>query len=143
MRYLHTMLRVRNLDHALDFYCTALGLVEVRRRVDEKGRYTLVFLAAPDDAKPVAESPAKDETAAGDRVAVVDLRQARSDGTYLVRWMSRTDFEQMAVARREKTGPTLAQSAAPGTGARPRTRSGSTGARCGWTRPPRRGSPRI
>jgi lactoylglutathione lyase len=53
MRYLHTMLRVRNLDHALDFYCNALGLVEARRRVDEKNRYTLVFLAAPDDAKPV------------------------------------------------------------------------------------------
>ena len=49
MRYLHTMLRVRNLDEALDFYCNKLGLKEVRRRVDEKNRYTLVFLAAPDD----------------------------------------------------------------------------------------------
>jgi lactoylglutathione lyase len=49
MKYLHTMLRVRDLDAALDFYCTKLGLVEVRRRVDEKNRYTLVFLAAPDD----------------------------------------------------------------------------------------------
>ena len=56
MRYLHTMLRVRNLDHALDFYCNALGLVEVRRHADEKGRYTLVFLAAPHDAKLVADS---------------------------------------------------------------------------------------
>jgi lactoylglutathione lyase len=56
MRYLHTMLRVRNLDQALDFYCNALGLVEVRRNVNEKARYTLVFLAAPDDAKLVAES---------------------------------------------------------------------------------------
>jgi lactoylglutathione lyase len=56
MRYLHTMLRVRNLDHALEFYCNALGLLEVRRRVDEKNRYTLVFLAAPDDAKPVGAS---------------------------------------------------------------------------------------
>jgi lactoylglutathione lyase len=56
MRYLHTMLRVRNLDHALDFYCNALGLVEVRRRVDEKARYTLVFLAAPGDAELVAGS---------------------------------------------------------------------------------------
>ena len=50
MRYLHTMLRVRNLDAALDFYCNRLGLKEVRRRVDDKGRYTLVFLAAPEDA---------------------------------------------------------------------------------------------
>jgi len=52
MRYLHTMLRVRNLDSALEFYCNALGLVEVQRRADDKGRYTLVFLAAPEDAKP-------------------------------------------------------------------------------------------
>ena len=49
MRYLHTMLRVRNLDEALDFYCNKLGLKEARRRVDEKNRYTLVFLAAPED----------------------------------------------------------------------------------------------
>ena len=56
MRYLHTMLRVRNLDSALEFYCSALGLVEVQRRVDERGRYTLVFLAAPDDASQLAQS---------------------------------------------------------------------------------------
>ncbi len=49
MRYLHTMVRVGNLDEALDFYCNKLGLEEVRRREDEKGRYTLVFLAAPQD----------------------------------------------------------------------------------------------
>ena len=45
MRYLHTMLRVRNLDAALDFYCNKLGLKETRRRVDEKNKFTLVFLA--------------------------------------------------------------------------------------------------
>jgi lactoylglutathione lyase len=55
MRYLHTMLRVRNLDAALDFYCNKLGLQEVRRRVDEKNRYTLVFLAAPADAASMAD----------------------------------------------------------------------------------------
>ena len=49
MRYLHTMLRVRDLNAALDFYCNKLGLKEVRRRDDEKGRYTNVFLAASDD----------------------------------------------------------------------------------------------
>jgi lactoylglutathione lyase len=49
MRYLHTMLRVRDLDRALAFYCDALGLKETRRRVDEKNRYTLVFLTAPED----------------------------------------------------------------------------------------------
>jgi catechol 2,3-dioxygenase-like lactoylglutathione lyase family enzyme len=41
------MLRVRDLDAALDFFCTKLGLVELRRSPDEKGRYTNVFLAAP------------------------------------------------------------------------------------------------
>jgi lactoylglutathione lyase len=51
MRYLHTMLRVRNLDAALDFYVNKLGLTETRRRVDEKNRYTLVFLAGPQDAQ--------------------------------------------------------------------------------------------
>jgi len=50
MRFLHTMLRVRNLDAALAFYVDQLGLKEVRRREDEKGRFTLVFLAAPEDA---------------------------------------------------------------------------------------------
>jgi len=58
MRYLHTMLRVRNLDAALDFYINKLGLKETRRRVDEKGRYTLVFLAAPGDDKLIAETKA-------------------------------------------------------------------------------------
>ena len=56
MRYLHTMLRVRNLDDALDFYVNKLGLKESRRRVDEKNRYTLVFLIGPDDEKLVEES---------------------------------------------------------------------------------------
>jgi lactoylglutathione lyase len=56
MRYLHTMLRVRNLDAALDFYCNKLGLKETRRRVDEKNRYTLVFLAAPADEGLVEKS---------------------------------------------------------------------------------------
>src|SRR3974390_2326901 len=55
MRYLHTMLRVRNLDAALDFYCNKLGLKEVQRRVDDKNKFTLVFLAAPDDGGLVAD----------------------------------------------------------------------------------------
>ena len=49
MRYLHTMVRVRDLDAALDFYCNKLGLVEIRRMENEGGRFTLVFLAAPAD----------------------------------------------------------------------------------------------
>ena len=54
MRYLHTMVRVRDLDASLEFYCNKLGLEEVRRVESEKGRFTLVFLAAPAD-KAVAE----------------------------------------------------------------------------------------
>lgn len=50
MRYLHTMLRVRDLDAALHFFVHQLGLVETRRRENEAGRFTLVFLAAPGDA---------------------------------------------------------------------------------------------
>lgn len=46
MRYLHTMVRVSDLDRALEFYCGALGLREIRRHDNAKGRYTLVFLAA-------------------------------------------------------------------------------------------------
>ncbi len=49
MRYLHTMVRVADLDAALDFYCGGLGLHEVRRTDNENGRFTLVFLAAPKD----------------------------------------------------------------------------------------------
>ena len=51
MRYLHTMVRVYDLDASLDFYVNKLGLEEVRRMENEKGRFTLVFLATPDDAK--------------------------------------------------------------------------------------------
>src|SRR3546814_12290680 len=51
MQYLHTMVRVADLDASLDFYCSKLGLKEVRRMDNEKGRYTLVFLAAPEDVE--------------------------------------------------------------------------------------------
>lgn len=51
MQFLHTMLRVSDLDAALSFYCDGLGLVETRRYESEKGRFTLVFLAAPDDVE--------------------------------------------------------------------------------------------
>ena len=50
MQYLHTMIRVGNLEQSLDFYCNSLGLVETRRYENEQGRFTLVFLAAKDDA---------------------------------------------------------------------------------------------
>ena len=50
MKYLHTMVRVSDLDASIDFYCNKLGLEELRRMENEKGRFTLVFLAAPGDS---------------------------------------------------------------------------------------------
>ena len=49
MKYLHTMVRVTDLEASLEFYCENLGLQETRRREDKNGRYTLVFLSAPGD----------------------------------------------------------------------------------------------
>ena len=63
MQYLHTMVRVADLDASLDFYCNKLGLEEVRRYDSEKGRFTLVFLAATADK----------ERAEADKAPVVEL----------------------------------------------------------------------
>lgn len=58
MEYLHTMVRVADIDTALDFYCGALGLEEMSRYDNEGGRFTLVFLAAPGDAARAKEAKA-------------------------------------------------------------------------------------
>jgi len=58
MRYLHTMVRVTDLDASLEFYCNKMGLREVRRTNSEKGRFTLVFLCAPDDLERAAKDQA-------------------------------------------------------------------------------------
>ena len=58
MQYLHTMVRVSNLDESLNFYCDLLGLKEISRKDSEKGRFTLVFLAAPEDEKRAKEDRA-------------------------------------------------------------------------------------
>ncbi len=58
MRYLHTMVRVQDIDASLDFYCNKLGLVEIRRIESEKGRFTLIFLAAPGDKDAGAKNQA-------------------------------------------------------------------------------------
>ncbi len=63
MRYLHTMVRVKDLDQAIDFYCAKLGLVEVSRNENPYGKFTLVFLCAPDDV----------EDAKADRAPMVEL----------------------------------------------------------------------
>jgi len=58
MRYLHTMVRVADIDSSLDFYCAKLGLVEVRRVESQQGRFTLIFLAAPGDEAQARETRA-------------------------------------------------------------------------------------
>jgi len=58
MRYLHTMIRVTDLEKSLDYFVGKLGLVETRRLTNEKGRFTLVFLAAPGDAEAAHETKA-------------------------------------------------------------------------------------
>ena len=58
MRYLHTMVRVRDIEESLDFYCNKMGLVETRRMENEKGRYTLIFLAASGDLPDARETKA-------------------------------------------------------------------------------------
>lgn len=63
MRYLHTMVRVKDLDQAIDFYCAKLGLVEVSRNENPYGKFTLVFLCAPEDV----------DEAKADRAPMVEL----------------------------------------------------------------------
>lgn len=58
MHYLHTMVRVSDIDASLDFYCNKLGLKEIRRYDNEKGRFTLIFLAAPGDEAAAREHQA-------------------------------------------------------------------------------------
>jgi lactoylglutathione lyase len=55
MKYLHTMVRVTDIDSSLDFYCDKLGLVELRRYDSEQGRFSLIFLAAPGDEEAQVE----------------------------------------------------------------------------------------
>lgn len=58
MEYLHTMVRISDIDASLDFYCNKLGMVEMSRTEVEKGRFTLIFLAAPDDVERAREHKA-------------------------------------------------------------------------------------
>ena len=55
MKYLHTMVRISSVDDSLDFYCNKLGLIELRRYDDDKGRYTNIFLAAPGNEHAMVE----------------------------------------------------------------------------------------
>lgn len=58
MQYLHTMIRVSNLDQTLHFFCDLLGMIEVDRKSSDKGRFTLVFLTAPEDEAQAREDRA-------------------------------------------------------------------------------------
>ncbi|MGH1418167.1 MAG: VOC family protein [Hyphomicrobiaceae bacterium] len=58
MRYLHTMVRIQNIDASLKFYCNSLGMREMRRVDVEQGRFTLIFLAAPEDRRSGATTKA-------------------------------------------------------------------------------------
>lgn len=71
MEYLHTMVRVTDLDASLRFYCDLLGLQEVSRKESEKGRFTLVFLAAPEDV--AKAGPQAGDNAATFNVPMVEL----------------------------------------------------------------------
>lgn len=63
MRYLHTMVRIGDIDRSLDFYCAKLGMEEMRRIENPAGRFTLIFLAAPGDR----------ERAAGEKAPLIEL----------------------------------------------------------------------
>lgn len=58
MQFLHTMVRITNIEESLDFYCGKLGMIETRRYESEKGRFTLIFLAAPADKQRAQEDSA-------------------------------------------------------------------------------------
>ncbi len=68
MKYLHTMVRITNIEQSLDFYCDKLGMKEVRRYENEQGRFTLIFLAADDDL-----STAEGEMESTDRAPCIEL----------------------------------------------------------------------
>ena len=58
MEYLHSMLRITDIDKSLDFFCNKLGMVETRRDENPKGKFTLIFLAAPDDLENAKQNKA-------------------------------------------------------------------------------------
>lgn len=72
MQYLHTMIRISDVDASLDFFCNKLGLVEISRNDYEQGRFSLIFLAAPEDV----------ERANADRAPLLELTHNWDPGTY-------------------------------------------------------------
>ena len=86
MRFLHTMIRVRDLEQSLDFYCNKLGLVETRRVENEGGRFTLIFLAAAEDEAQAAttQSPLLELTYNWDSEPAFDETRKFGHLAYLV-----------------------------------------------------------
>lgn len=78
MKYLHTMLRVQDLDRSLDFFCQKLGLVETYRYDVEEGRFTLIFLSAPGDVVNIT----KGEDYPGESAPLIELTYNWDDETY-------------------------------------------------------------
>ena len=72
MQYLHTMVRIRDIDESLDFYCAKMGMTEVRRVESEQGRFTLIFLSADEDV----------ERAKADRAPLLELTYNWDPETY-------------------------------------------------------------
>ncbi len=102
MQYLHTMVRVANLDESLDFYCNKLGLTETRRIDNEQGRFTLVFLAASGDM----------DTALANRAPLVELtynwdEHAYQGGRNFGHLAYRVDDIYDLCARLQKAGVTI------------------------------------
>lgn len=81
MRYLHTMVRIRDIEQSLKFYCDGLGLTEIRRVENEKGRFTDIFLAAPaDKSRALSEkAPMLELTYNWDALGVTINRPSRDD----------------------------------------------------------------
>lgn len=110
MHYLHTMVRVSDLEASLAFYCGGLGLEEVRRVDNEGGRFTLVFLAAPDDAARLKGA----FTITGAGVPMVELTynwdpEAYTGGRNFGHLAYAVDDVYAACARLQSTGVTIAR----------------------------------
>lgn len=95
MKYFHTMVRISNIEESLDFYCTKLGLREVRRVDNEAGRFTNLFLAAPSDQKPDTE---EDSARLRDYHATLELTYnwPSEDGTPAEQYGSGRNFGHLA-----------------------------------------------
>jgi len=78
MKYLHTMVRVSDIDESLDFYCNKLGMKETRRMDSEQGRFTLIYLAAPGDEDAELELTYNWDPEPYDEAVISDISRIKS-----------------------------------------------------------------